>query len=123
MQAANISLSCYNYELTYQKVHSYNQRDGIQESKSLEDKGYRVSITAEFQADSQNATYTRDGNKVNKNSGKNEIKNSPVDSSKSLGATKAEIKKQIELQTYQLLKQYLGTSRKSGQNVRLTAGR
>lgn len=110
MQAANISVSFYNYEQTYQKVRSHNQRSDVQENTSFESRGYEVSITGEQRADERNALYTREGKNVNKNSEADEVKNITEDSPKSLGETKAEIKKQIEAQTYQLLKQYLGDS-------------
>lgn len=110
MQAANISLSYYNYELSYHKIDTFRGQDKSRENQSSADKGYTLSLTAEMRTESFTAVYTKNGNKANKSDENKEIQKQPDDSSKSLGATKAEIKKQIELQTYQLLKQYLDES-------------
>ena len=42
MQAANISISYYNYELSYQKVNSYREENELQENSSNKDNGYKV---------------------------------------------------------------------------------
>ena len=118
MQAANISLSCYNYELSYQKVNSYRGQSELQENLLDKDNGYKVSLSAESKTASYSAVYTKDGNNTDKTYENNEIQKPSNNSSQSLGATKAEIKKQIEMQTYQLLKQYMNKSPELKQSLK-----
>ena len=118
MQAANISISYYNYELSYQKVNPYREQSKLQENSSNKDNGYKVSLSAESKTASYSAVYTKDGNNTDKTTENNEIQKPSNDSSKSLGATKAEIKKQIEMQTYQLLQQYMNKSPELKQSLK-----
>ena len=118
MQTSNISLSYYNYDLSYRKVNSYRAQNELQENSSNKDNGHKVSLSAEYKTASFSAVYTKDGNNTDKAAENNEIQKPSDNSSQSLGATKTEIKKQIEMQTYQLLKQYMNKSPELKQSLK-----
>jgi len=78
-----------------------------EEAILLSSESYKVSLSSEFKLSVVNITYTEKGNKVNKNEEKNSLQKMMGDSTENLAKTKEGIRREIELQTVQLLKKYL----------------
>ena len=78
-----------------------------EETISIRSESYKVLLSSEFKFSAVNITYTEEGNKLNKNEEKNSLQRTIGDSKENLAKTKEDIRKEIELQTVQLLKKYL----------------